>query len=71
MNWKGYGRKQSWPSLRYYPSIFVEELRKTTNPQAGYPVKMAVFWVVAPCSLILPDYTVLLPRRQPSSYSPP
>jgi hypothetical protein len=67
--------------------------------------KMAVFWVVAPCSLVeiyqhfrdpcclhhqgsghhhgdggskylwnvgklLPDYTVLQPRRQPSSYSP-
>jgi hypothetical protein len=60
----------------------------------------AVFWVVAPCSLVeinqrfrgpcclvrpddgdskdlwnvgkfLPDYTVLQPRRQPSSYSPP
>jgi hypothetical protein len=53
--------------------------------------KMAVFWVVAPCSLhqgddrpddggskdlwnfgkLLPDYTALQPRRQPSSYSPP
>jgi hypothetical protein len=52
---------------------------------------MAVFWVVAPCSLVvramspddggskylrnigklLPDYTALQPRRQPSSYSPP
>jgi hypothetical protein len=49
---------------------------------------MAVFWVVAPCSLvevyqrfrgpcclhhqeILPDYTALQPRGQPSSYSPP
>jgi hypothetical protein len=28
-------------------------------------VKMAAFWVVAPCSL------VLQPRRQPSSHSPP
>jgi hypothetical protein len=62
-------------------------------------MKMAVFWVVAPCSLVevyqrfrgpcclhhqgdpsfhpwnvgklLPDYTELQPRRQPSSYSPP
>jgi hypothetical protein len=48
-------------------------------------MKMAVFWVVVPCSLpddggskdlwnvgkTLPDYTVLQPRRQPSSYSPP
>jgi hypothetical protein len=56
--------------------------------------KIAVFWVVAPCSLVevssmshrpddggskdpwnvgklLPDYTVLQPRRQQSSYSPP
>jgi hypothetical protein len=57
---------------------------------------MAVFWVVAPCSLVevyqrfrgpcclllqgkdlwnvgklLPDYTALQPRTQPSSYSPP
>jgi hypothetical protein len=35
--------------------------------------KMAVFWVVAPWSLVevyqLPDYTALQPRRQPSSYS--
>jgi hypothetical protein len=54
-------------------------------------MRMAVFWVVAPCSLVevyqrfrgpcclhhqgrcklLPDYTALQPRRQPSSYSPP
>jgi hypothetical protein len=31
-------------------------------------MKIAVFWVVAPCSLVfLPDYTVLQPRRQQSS----
>jgi hypothetical protein len=29
--------------------------------------KMAVFWVVASCKL-LPDYTALQPRRQPSSF---
>jgi hypothetical protein len=29
MNWKGCGRKQSWPNLRYYPSIYLEELRQT------------------------------------------
>jgi hypothetical protein len=29
MNWKEYGRKQAWPNLRYYPSICLEELRKT------------------------------------------
>jgi hypothetical protein len=65
-------------------------------------IKMAVFWVAAPCSLVevyqrfkgacclhhhrpddggskdlwnvsklLPDYTALQPKRQPSSYSPP
>jgi hypothetical protein len=50
-------------------------------------VKMAVFWVVAPCSVvevywrfskhlwnageILLDYTAQQPRRQPSSYTPP
>jgi hypothetical protein len=28
MNWKGYGTKQSWPNLRYYPNIFLEGLRK-------------------------------------------
>jgi hypothetical protein len=28
MNWKGFGRKHSWPNLRYYPGIFLEELRK-------------------------------------------
>jgi hypothetical protein len=49
-------------------------------------LKIAVFWVVAPCSLVevyqrfrgpcclhqlLPDYTALQPRIQQSSYSPP
>jgi hypothetical protein len=51
-----------------------------------YKEKMAVFWVVAPCSLVEvyqrfrgpcclhhqgDEYTVLQPRRQQSSYSPP
>jgi hypothetical protein len=31
VNWKGYGRKKSWPSLRYYPIICLEGLRKTTK----------------------------------------
>jgi hypothetical protein len=31
MNWKGSGRKQSWPNLRYYPAISLEELKKTTK----------------------------------------
>jgi hypothetical protein len=31
-------------------------------------MKVAVFWDVAPCSLVevLPDYMALQPRRQPS-----
>jgi hypothetical protein len=28
MNWKGCGRKQLWPNLRYYPGICLEGLRK-------------------------------------------
>jgi hypothetical protein len=31
MNWKLYGRKQSWSNLRYYPGIFLEGLWKTTK----------------------------------------
>jgi hypothetical protein len=30
MNWKGCGRKRSWPNLRYYPGICLG-LRKTTK----------------------------------------
>jgi hypothetical protein len=29
LNWEGCGLKRRWPSLRYYPSIFLEGLRKT------------------------------------------
>jgi hypothetical protein len=28
MNWKGCGRKRSWPNLRYYPGICLEGLGK-------------------------------------------
>jgi hypothetical protein len=28
---KGYGNKQSWPILRYYPRIYQERLRNTTE----------------------------------------
>jgi hypothetical protein len=28
MNWIEYGRKRSWPNLKYYPSICLEELRR-------------------------------------------
>jgi hypothetical protein len=31
MNWKGYERNRLWPNLRYYPGIYMEGLRKTTN----------------------------------------
>jgi hypothetical protein len=31
MNWKGYGRKWVWPTLRYYPDICLEGPRKTTK----------------------------------------
>jgi hypothetical protein len=40
MNWKGYGRKQSWPNLICYPEICLEELRKTTKNS----VRMAGLW---------------------------
>jgi hypothetical protein len=38
-NWKGYGRKWSWPNLRYYLRIFLEGLRKTIKK----PVTIASF----------------------------
>jgi hypothetical protein len=31
VNWKGCGRKRSWPKLRYYPGICLEGPRKTTK----------------------------------------
>jgi hypothetical protein len=31
MNWKGCGRKWSWPNLKYYPGICLEGLRKATK----------------------------------------
>jgi hypothetical protein len=31
MNWKGCGKKRSWPNLRLYPRICLEGLRKTTK----------------------------------------
>jgi hypothetical protein len=39
MKWKWPEKKQSWPNLRYYPGICVEELGKTTKgPYSEYPV---------------------------------
>jgi hypothetical protein len=31
MNWKGCGRKVSWPNLIYYPGICLQRLKKTTK----------------------------------------
>jgi hypothetical protein len=31
MNFKGFGRKHSWPNLRCYPDIHVEGLSNTTK----------------------------------------
>jgi hypothetical protein len=31
MNWKGCGRKRSWPDVRYFPGICLEGVRKTTK----------------------------------------
>jgi hypothetical protein len=31
MKWKRYGRKRSWPDLRYYPDFCLYELRKSTK----------------------------------------
>jgi hypothetical protein len=50
----------------------VKVLMENKQNKVGFEVltaastKMAVFWIVAPCKL-LPDYTALKPRRQPSS----
>jgi hypothetical protein len=35
MNWKEYGRKQSLRNLKYYPSIYLEKLRRTSVRTAG------------------------------------
>jgi hypothetical protein len=31
MNLKGFGRKRSWPNLRYYPGIRLKRVRKTSK----------------------------------------
>jgi hypothetical protein len=41
MNRKGYGRNQAWFNLRFYPSICLEALRKTTKTS----VWIAGLWV--------------------------
>jgi hypothetical protein len=40
INWKGCGRKQPWPNLRYYPGIALEGQRKTTKTS----VRIASLW---------------------------
>jgi hypothetical protein len=49
MNWKGYERKQLFRDLRYYPIIFLEELRKITKVTvriAGLQARLHVFLAV-------------------------
>jgi hypothetical protein len=35
MDWKQCGRKWSWPKLRYYTKIYLEELGNTTRNNQG------------------------------------
>jgi hypothetical protein len=37
-DWKKFGRKQLWPTLRYYPRICLEGLRETaiSHDMAGF-----------------------------------
>jgi hypothetical protein len=51
MNWKGCGRKWSWPNLMFYPSIFVEGLRKNTE-NLNFDIKS----VCQDFNLELPEY---------------
>jgi hypothetical protein len=52
MNAKGFGRKWSWPNIRYYASIRLERLRKTTKkinqhsqlPEPGYDPGSSWIW---------------------------
>jgi hypothetical protein len=48
MKCKEYGRKRSWLNLRNCSGFSLEGLRKTTTN-----LKMALFWDVAPCSLVI------------------
>jgi hypothetical protein len=95
----GITRISNWKFVRIFSSpVWVLHVQPILS---SLRLKMAVFWVVAPCSLVeaeqrfkgtcclhhqgydggskdlwnvgklLPDYTALQPRRQPSSYSPP
>jgi hypothetical protein len=59
MNLKGYGRKRSWPNLRYYPEIYLEGLRKTTK-NSGYPVPGPRFetWIFRIRARVLDSNTI-------------
>jgi hypothetical protein len=35
MNWKGYGRKWSWPSIRYCPCSYQDGIKNTLQPFSG------------------------------------
>jgi hypothetical protein len=74
-------RSQTLYWLRYLNSIYIYFSKKICRlvqtdgiRQMAVSMKMAVFWVVAPCSKhlwniskLLPDYTTQQPRRQPPS----
>jgi hypothetical protein len=55
----------------------VSDSEFSTDVEEDNVMRMAIFWVVAPCSLVevyrlsLSDYMAQQPRRQPSSYLPP
>jgi hypothetical protein len=49
MNCKGCGWKTLWLNSRYYSSILVKGLTKTTR---NFRIKTTVFWDVAPHSLV-------------------
>jgi hypothetical protein len=65
----------SWPTSRCYAGIFLERVTKTTKIEVGF------FWAMHPndwgsnklwnVGKLLPDYTALQLRREPSSNSPP
>jgi hypothetical protein len=60
INKEGSGWKRSWPKLPHYLGTCLKVLTKTTKQLrivesevlTAVSVKMAVFWVVAPCGLV-------------------
>jgi hypothetical protein len=45
MNWKEYGRKWSWPNLKYYPGICLDGLSKTTETSVTFAGLRAEIWI--------------------------